>query len=88
VYSSEAAERLYRSDSRKRLASPLPEIKLLLHGLRGATTVGTRWRKLATTKIAQLESGIARARAMEGMLRSIMKCRCVTIDQCAALPTA
>ena len=83
VYSSEAAERLYLIGFAKETGFSLPEIKLFLHGFPASTTAGDRWRKLATAKIAQLESSIAKARAMEGMLRSIMKCRCVTIDQCA-----
>ena len=83
VYSSEAAERLDLIGFAKETGFSLPEIKLLLHGFPASTTAGARWRKLATAKIAQLESSIAKARAMEGMLRSIMKCRCVTIDQCA-----
>jgi MerR family redox-sensitive transcriptional activator SoxR len=61
----------------------LPEIKLLLHGFPSAVTAGDRWRKLAASKIQQLEANIAKARAMEQMLRSLMKCRCSTIDQCA-----
>jgi len=39
----------------------------------------------ATFKIFfKLEANIAKARAMERMLRSVMKCRCTTIDQCPA----
>jgi len=83
VYSSEAAERLNLIGFAKETGFSLPEIKLLLHGFPASTTAGDRWRKLATAKIAQLESSIAKAHAMEGMLRSMMKCRCVTIEQCA-----
>jgi len=83
VYSSDAVDRLTLIGFAKDTGFSLPEIKLLLHGFPTSTTAGERWRKLATSKIAQLESSIAKARAMEGMLRSIMKCRCATIDQCA-----
>ena len=55
----------------------LPVIKLLPHGFPASTTAGARCQKLA-----QLNSSIAKAGAMEGMLRSILKCHCVTIDQC------
>lgn len=83
VYSSEAAHRLTLIGFAKDTGFSLPEIKLLLHGFPSTTSAGDRWRKLASSKIQQLESSIARARAMERMLRSIMKCRCTTIDQCA-----
>jgi MerR family transcriptional regulator, redox-sensitive transcriptional activator SoxR len=83
VYSAEAVNRLTLIGFAKDTGFSLPEIKLLLHGFPASTTAGDRWRKLATAKIAQLESGIAKAHAMETMLRSIMKCRCTTIDQCA-----
>jgi MerR family redox-sensitive transcriptional activator SoxR len=83
VYSAEAAHRLTLINFAKETGFSLPEIKLLLHGFPPSTTAGDRWRKLATSKIQQLEASIASARAMEQMLRNIMKCRCTTIDQCA-----
>jgi MerR family redox-sensitive transcriptional activator SoxR len=83
VYSTESADRLFLVCFAKDTGFSLPEIKLLLHGFPPSMPVGDRWRKLATSKIQQLEAGIAKARAMERMLRSIMKCRCTTIDQCA-----
>jgi MerR family redox-sensitive transcriptional activator SoxR len=83
VYSAEAAHRLTLIRFAKETGFSLPEIKLLLHGFPTSTTAGDRWRKLATSKIEQLEANIAKARSMEQMLRSIMKCRCTTIDQCA-----
>jgi MerR family transcriptional regulator, redox-sensitive transcriptional activator SoxR len=83
TYSLEAADRLTLIGFAKETGFSLPEIKLLLHGFSPATTAGDRWRKLAASKIQQLEASIAKARAMEEMLRKIMKCRCATIDQCA-----
>jgi MerR family redox-sensitive transcriptional activator SoxR len=83
VYASEAAHRLFLIGFAKDNGFSLPEIKLLLHGFPPSTTAGDRWRKLATSKIRELEASIKKARAMEQMLRSIMNCRCTTIDQCA-----
>jgi MerR family redox-sensitive transcriptional activator SoxR len=83
VYAAEAADRLFLIAFAKDTGFSLPEIKLLLHGFPQSITAGDRWRKLATSKIQQLEASITKARAMEEMLRSIMKCRCTTIDQCA-----
>jgi MerR family transcriptional regulator, redox-sensitive transcriptional activator SoxR len=83
VYAAEAANRLFLIAFAKDTGFSLPEIKVLLHGFPQTTSAGDRWRKLATSKISQLEASIRKARAMEGMLRSIMKCRCTTIEQCA-----
>jgi MerR family transcriptional regulator, redox-sensitive transcriptional activator SoxR len=83
VYSAEDAHRLTLINFAKETGFSLPEIKLLLYGFPPSTTAGDRWRKLATSKIQQLEASIASARAMERMLRNIMECRCTTIDQCA-----
>jgi MerR family transcriptional regulator, redox-sensitive transcriptional activator SoxR len=83
VYSPEAAHRLTLIGFAKDTGFSLPEIKVLLHGFPFKTTAGDRWRKLATSKIRQLQAQIAKARAMEQMLRAIMKCRCTTLDQCA-----
>jgi MerR family transcriptional regulator, redox-sensitive transcriptional activator SoxR len=88
VYSPEAAPRLTLIGFAKETGFSLPEIKLLLHGFPTTTTAGDRWRQLAISKIEQLRANIAKARAMEQMLRSIMKCRCTTIDQCARGLTA
>jgi MerR family transcriptional regulator, redox-sensitive transcriptional activator SoxR len=83
VYPPDATHRLTLIHFAKDTGFSLPEIKLLLHGFPSTVTAGDRWRKLATSKIQQLEANIAKARAMEQMLRSLMKCRCTTIDQCA-----
>ena len=83
VYSSDAVYRLTFIGFAKDTGFSLPEIKLLIHGFPASTTAGDRWRKMATAKITELEATIAKARAMETVLRSISKCHCVTIDQCA-----
>jgi MerR family transcriptional regulator, redox-sensitive transcriptional activator SoxR len=83
IYSSEAADLLLLVCFAKDTGFSLSEIKLLRHGFPQSTPAGDRWRKLATKKIEQLDAGIAKARAMEQMLRTIVKCRCTTLEQCA-----
>jgi MerR family redox-sensitive transcriptional activator SoxR len=83
AYPADAANRLILINFAKETGFSLPEIKLLLHGFPSTVTAGDRWRKLASSKIQQLEANITKARVMEQMLRSLMKCRCTTIDQCA-----
>jgi MerR family transcriptional regulator, redox-sensitive transcriptional activator SoxR len=83
VYSSESADRLFLVCFARDAGFSLPEIKLLLHGFPPSTAAGDRWRKLATAKLQELEATIAKARAMQQTLRSIRKCRCITMTQCA-----
>jgi MerR family transcriptional regulator, redox-sensitive transcriptional activator SoxR len=83
VYASEAAHRLILITFAKDNGFTLPEIKLLLHGFPQSVPAGDRWRKLANSKLQQLAATIAKAHAMQRMLRSLMQCRCTTIDQCA-----
>lgn len=62
----------------------LPEIRVLLHGFPENTTASARWKKLARGKIIELESTLAKARAMKEMLESVISCcRCRTLEQCA-----
>jgi MerR family transcriptional regulator, redox-sensitive transcriptional activator SoxR len=83
IYPAEATHRLVLITFAKDNGFSLPEIKLFLHGFPQSVPAGDRWRKLADAKRQQLAATIAKARAMQRMLRSLMKCRCTTIDQCA-----
>src|SRR5260370_41975590 len=83
VYSAEAAYPLVLICFAKETGFTLGEIKLLLHGFPATTPAGVRWRRLARQKIKELAAIIARAQAMEKMLRSLMHCRCRTLEQCA-----
>ena len=42
----------------------------------------SRLRKLAKNKIAQLEGTIERARSMQSLLRSALRCKCLTSEEC------
>lgn len=83
VYSSEAAHQLILICFAKQTGFSLDEIKVLLHGFPERTPAGVRWRRLARKKIKELEETIARAEAMEKMLRSLMHCRCRKLEQCS-----
>ena len=56
----------------------LREIRLLFSG----RPYSARLRQLATGKVAELEAGIEKARAMQAMLRSALRCRCLTAEEC------
>ena len=42
----------------------------------------TRMRRLARGKIAELDGAIARARSMQALLTSALRCRCSTLAEC------
>jgi len=84
IYSQEALSQLIVIRFAKENAFTLPEIKQLLRGFPESTPASSRWKKLARGKIRELESTIARARAMKEMLESLAThCRCRRFDQCA-----
>lgn len=83
VYSPDAFYQLVLIGFAKETGFTLTEIKLLLHGFPTKTPAGVRWRRLARKKTAELAAMIARAQAMERMLRSLMRCRCRTLEHCA-----
>jgi MerR family transcriptional regulator, redox-sensitive transcriptional activator SoxR len=59
----------------------LGEIAKLLAGRQ----YSARLRELATEKIAELETMVERARTMQGLLRSALRCNCLTPEECGRL---
>jgi MerR family transcriptional regulator, redox-sensitive transcriptional activator SoxR len=85
VYSSSVLHQLIVIRFAKDNAFTLPEIRQLLSGFPETMPASSRWKKLAGKKITELESTIAKARAMKQMLESLAsRCRCRTLEQCAA----
>jgi MerR family redox-sensitive transcriptional activator SoxR len=79
--------RVYGEDVRVRLAViqgaiasgfTLQEIRSLFAG----RPYSARLRRLAALKIDELEHAIARSRAMQGLLRKALRCRCLTLEEC------
>jgi MerR family redox-sensitive transcriptional activator SoxR len=60
----------------------LAEIKLFLSGLRDKAPVGPRWKKLAARKLAEVDQSIARSLKLRSLLRGLLRCRCVSLQQC------
>ena len=60
----------------------LGEIKLFLNGLRDATPVGTRWKKLAKPKIKEVDASIKRAGCLKSLLEHLLQCRCASLRVC------
>jgi MerR family transcriptional regulator, redox-sensitive transcriptional activator SoxR len=66
------------------LGFSLDEIRTLLAVPR-STRKRTQWRELVEAKLGELDQGIARAKAMQKILRMSRDCDCVELEQCAAL---
>lgn len=84
IYDESAAHQLTIICFAKATGFSLPEIRVLLHGFPPKTTASARWKKMARTKIAELEGTLARAQAMKSILESMTSCRCRTLEQCAS----
>ena len=84
VYASDVLHQLVVIRFAKGNGFTLPEIKRLLRGFPESAAASTRWKKLARSKILELEVTIARAQAMKSMLQRLSsRCRCLQFEQCA-----
>lgn len=83
VYAAEVPHQLIVILFSKAIGFTLPEIKLLIHGFPETTTASARWKKLARSKIVEMDGILARAQAMKDMLEGLMGCRCRKLEQCA-----
>ena len=57
----------------------LREMRQLLDG----RPYSLRLRELAGKKLGELDAVIARARTMQSLLRTALRCRCLTIEECS-----
>jgi len=60
----------------------LAEIKIFLSGLNDKTPVGKRWKRLAHSKIKQVDEIVLRARRLKSLLEHLLQCRCASLRQC------
>jgi DNA-binding transcriptional MerR regulator len=60
----------------------LAEIRLFLDGLQNNAPVGPRWRKLAHTKIEQVNDTIQRSRRLKALLEHLLYCHCPSLQIC------
>ena len=83
-YSSDALDRILLIRFAGEMDFTLDEIKLFLSGLRDNTPVGPRWKKLAGTKIIEMQAQIVRQRRLLKVLNRLQRCRCVSLKQCVS----
>ena len=63
----------------------IAEIRLLVEGFDQETPASERWRALAKTKLVEVDTVIARAQRMRGLLEQALQCGCLRLEDCAAL---
>ena len=63
-------------------AFTLDEIRELFSVRAGERPISTRWKRLASAKLTELDAGIARAEAMKRELQRALQCGCVEGEQC------
>ena len=83
IYGEDAVERLALISAAKEAGFTLDEIRRLVAGFREGTPASTRWTELATAKLADLEAMAQRIDAMRTLLKGLLNCRCLSLDQCA-----
>ena len=69
-------------ESAKRIGFTIAETKLLLTGFGTEVSPSARWRTLAKRKQKELEQVIADAHRMEALLQLVLKCKCLTLEEC------
>jgi MerR family redox-sensitive transcriptional activator SoxR len=60
----------------------LEEIKIFLSGLEDKAPVGRRWKKLAHSKIKEVDETVLRAQRLKSLLEHLLHCRCASLRQC------
>ena len=65
----------------------LAEIRTLFYGFPEGTPAGSRWRAMAQRKLAEVDDLIARAHGMKRLLKTALRCGCLTLEDCALVTT-
>jgi DNA-binding transcriptional MerR regulator len=60
----------------------LREVRELLSPILASTPIRARWRRLATSKVAELDELISRAQIMKQHLAAAMTCECREVESC------
>lgn len=81
-YTDEAVYRVLLIRFAREMDFSLEEIKIFLSGLNDKTPVGKRWKRLAHSKIKQVDETVLRAGRLKSLLEHLLHCRCVSLRQC------
>jgi MerR family transcriptional regulator, redox-sensitive transcriptional activator SoxR len=66
----------------KRAGFTLAEIRIILSGFSDRTPPPEIWRKLASSKLPEIEQTLAEANAMKKILEEGLHCDCLSLDEC------
>jgi MerR family transcriptional regulator, redox-sensitive transcriptional activator SoxR len=81
-YPDEAVYRVLLICFASNMGFTLGEIKIFLSGLRDNTPVGPRWRKLAHSKIQEVERTIDRSLRLKSLFQHLLRCHCASLQVC------
>ena len=59
------------------------EIRTFLSGFARSAPPRRRWRKLAKTKLGELDARIAEVERMKRVLEAMTRCKCPTLEECS-----
>jgi MerR family transcriptional regulator, redox-sensitive transcriptional activator SoxR len=81
-YNAAAVDRLQVIKAARDVGFTIGEIAMLLNGFPQGTAPSERWRRLAQTKLPEIEELISRAQALKGLLQHGLDCSCGDIHIC------
>jgi MerR family redox-sensitive transcriptional activator SoxR len=81
-YTDEAIYRVLLIRFARDMDFSLGEIKIFLNGLNDRAPVGKRWKKLAHSKIKQVDETVVRAKRLKSLLEHLLRCQCASLRQC------
>lgn len=86
VYDVDAIRRIDVLRFAQQAGFTLDEVKVLFQGFSATTPLGTRWQKLARTKLGELDTLSRQIERMKRALELGLKCGCVRIEDCSLSP--
>jgi MerR family redox-sensitive transcriptional activator SoxR len=81
-YTDEAIYRVLLIRFARGMDFSLEEIKFFLSGLTDKAPVGKRWKRLAQSKIKEVDETVTRARRLKSLLEHLLHCRCASLREC------
>ncbi len=83
IYGDDILDRLALLTAAKAAGFSVSEIRTLLSGFARRTPPGTRWRKLAARKRAELDARLGEIEQMKRVLDVATRCECPTLEECS-----
>jgi MerR family redox-sensitive transcriptional activator SoxR len=83
IYDEEILDRLALIGAAKAAGFTVAEIRTLLSGFARRTPPGPRWRKLAESKLTELDVRLAEVLQMKRVLETVTRCDCPTLEECS-----